>query len=157
MQDLRELLSSLGHTDVVTYLQSGNAVFTSPRHDGARLAAEIEEQMAIRLNLDVTVLVRSRDNLARVVAANPLPEATTEPARLHVAFLASGPKPEVFSAITRSQFPDEVLRGGDCVVYIWYRNGVGRSKLTTDVLERRLGVRTTLRNWNTVTKLLSLA
>jgi uncharacterized protein (DUF1697 family) len=156
MQDLRELLTSLGHGDVATYLQSGNAVFTSRRGDGARLAAEIEEQIAIRLNLDVPVMVRTRDDVARVVAANPLPEATSQPAQLHVAFLAANPKPDGFSTLEPSQFPDEDIRLGDGVLYIWYRNGVGRSKLTNDVLERRLGVATTLRNWNTVTKLVTL-
>jgi uncharacterized protein (DUF1697 family) len=156
MSDLRELLGLLGYTGVSTYLQSGNAVFSAPRGKDDRLAAEIEEQMSTRLHLDVRVLVRTGDELARVVAANPLPQAANQPAQLHVAFLGANPEVDALPALGPSRFPDEDIRLGDGVLYVWYRNGLGRSKLTHDLLERRLGVSVTLRNWNTVTKLLSL-
>lgn len=84
MSALRELLGALGHTDVTTYLQSGNALFTSPRDDPAGLAREIERRVARDLGLEVAVMVRTGEELARVVAGNPFPSATVDPARLQL-------------------------------------------------------------------------
>jgi uncharacterized protein (DUF1697 family) len=154
MSDLRQVLGSLGHTDVTTYLQSGNAVFTSPRDDPAALAGEIERQIANDLGVRATVLIRSRDELAAVVDGNPF--ATTDPRRLHVAFLAAAPDDGWLSAIDPSQYEPDEFRLGDRVLYLWYPNGLSGSRLT-DRFWRSLKVPATDRNWRTVTKLLSLA
>jgi uncharacterized protein (DUF1697 family) len=42
-------------------------------------------------------------------------------------------------------------------IYSWHQNGIHASKLASLLIEKRLGVSTTGRNWNTVTKLLELA
>jgi uncharacterized protein (DUF1697 family) len=157
MPELRQLLESLGHTDVATHLQSGNAVFRSGRRGPTRLATEIEAAIAGRCSLDVTVFVRSRAELAGVVRANPLPEAAAEPSKLLVAFLSATPARGRAEALEQEWSGPEQVRGGDGVLYVWYRDGVGPSKLTNALLDRRLGVETTARNWNTVTKLLEMA
>lgn len=157
MDDLRELLRSLGLTDVVTHLQSGNAIFTGDRDRARQLEQELEGAVRRQLGLDAKVLIRTREELAKIVAANPLTAATREPAKLHVAFLSARPEPDRVTAIDATQFEPDQFRLGDRVLYVWYRNGVGRTKLTNDVIERRLGVTATSRNWNTVTKLLELA
>jgi uncharacterized protein (DUF1697 family) len=156
MPELRQLLDSLGHTDVATHLQSGNAVFRSGRRP-TQLATEIEAAIAERCGLDVTVFVRSRAELDGVVRANPLPEAAAEPSKLLVAFLSATPARGRAEALEQEWSGPEQVRGGDGVLYVWYREGVGRSKLTNALLDRRLGVETTSRNWNTVTKLLEMA
>jgi len=157
MADLRELLEELGQRDVRTYVQSGNAVFTSARRGTDALAGEIERAIAERLKLDVRVLVRTARELARVVDANPLPHATRDPARFNVIFLGADPAPDRVTAIDPAAFEPEEFRFGDRVVYAWYRNGTQASKLDKVLSERGLGVTTTARNWNTVTKLLALA
>lgn len=157
MDDLREILRSLGHAGVETYLQSGNALFTSTRTSAAALAGEIEEAITSRLGLDVKVLVRTAAELAAVAAANPFPAGTAEPSKLHVAFVSATPPADRLAKIDPSQFAPDELRAGDGVIYLWYPNGYGRTKLTNDVLERRLGVTATTRNWNTLTKLLERA
>jgi uncharacterized protein (DUF1697 family) len=154
MSDLRELLGSLGHSDITTYLQSGNAVFTSPRDDPAGLASEMERQIARDLGLRATVLVWSRDELAAVVDGNPF--ATTDPKRLHVAFLAAAPDDGWLSAIDPRQYEPDEFKLGDRVLYLWYPNGLSGSRLT-DQFWRGLKVPATDRNWRTVTKLFSLA
>jgi uncharacterized protein (DUF1697 family) len=157
MADLRALLAGIGYRDVVTHLQSGNACFTSDRDSPEAVAREIEDRIAADLGLDVKVLVRTRDELAAVVENNPLPEVTSSPAKLHVAFLSASPPPQRRSAIDPEAFAPAEFRIGEREVYVWYPNGLGRSKLTNDVWERRLGVTATMRNWNSVTKLLDLA
>lgn len=156
MADLRRLLADLGHSQVSTYLQSGNALFTSPRTDRPALIREIEEAIAAHLGRPVAVLLRTPDELAAVVAGNPFPEAVATPTRLHLAFLSSQPDPERLEAIDRARFAPDEFRPGNGVIYLHYPNGSGRSKLTGDVFAR-LGVDVTARNWNTVTALLSRA
>src|SRR4051794_16056261 len=108
MADLRALLSSLGHTDVTTYLQSGNALFNGPRDDSDVLRQEIERRIASDLGLNVKVLVRTPEELERVVAGNPFPEAAISPTKLHVCFLSSQPDQARLAAVDPRQFePDE--------------------------------------------------
>lgn len=156
MADLRELLGSLGYSDVTTYLQSGNAVFTSPRDDLPELAGEIEGRIERDLGLRVTVLLRTGPQLAAVVDANPYPAAAINPKTLHVGFLSAPVDPERLAGIDRSVFSPDEFVPGDRVLYLHYPHGAGRTKLAGTVLERRLGVRITARNWNTVITLLDL-
>lgn len=156
MADLRTALCSVGCANVRTYLQSGNAVFTSDREDAAALTREIRAHVAATLGLDVGVLLRTREELAAVVASNPFPVTATAGAKVHVVFLSANPSPEQWTTVDPASFAPDEFRLGDRAVYVWYPNGAGRSKLTLDVWERRLGVCATARNWNTVTKLLAL-
>ncbi len=157
MEDLRAMLRDLGHAEVETYLRSGNAIFASPRQDATALEGEIEAQVENQLGLDVKVLLRTPSELAGVVAANPFPAATAEPSKLHVAFVSAMPGAARLAGMDPAQFEPDELRPGDGVIYLWYPNGAGRSKLTNDLIERRFGVTSTSRNWNTVTKLLERA
>jgi len=158
MADLRELLATLGHADVATYLQSGNAVFTSPRKDPDELGREVERGIARDLGVDVRVVIRTADELAKVVDGNPFPEATKDPARLHVGFLTGKPDLTKLERVDASAYEPDRFAVGDGVMYLWYPNGTQKTKLN-DAFWRQvdLGVQTTLRNWNTVTKLLALA
>jgi uncharacterized protein (DUF1697 family) len=152
MAELRDVVTSLGHTDVTTYLQSGNLVFSSSRRGNARLAGEIERAVADQLGVPARVLVLSRHELAAVVRSNPIPEATADPSRFHCVFLEKVADADRVSALEAEDFsPDEFVMG-DGVMYVWYRGGVQDSKLSK-VLDRRLGVACTARNWNTVTRL----
>jgi uncharacterized protein (DUF1697 family) len=156
MADLRELLLSLGYADVMTYLQSGNALFTSPRDDPTELAQKIEHQIARDLGLQVSVLIRTRQELATVVEGNPFQSATATPTRLHVSFLSASPNGERLAEIDPGRFEPDEFRIGDRVIYLLLPDGFHGTKLTNEFWERRLGLRATTRNWNTVTKLLSL-
>jgi uncharacterized protein (DUF1697 family) len=71
MADLREVVLGLGHTEVATYIQSGNVVFTSEEADTARIAAALERAIAKHLGVRPTVVVLTRAELAQVVADNP--------------------------------------------------------------------------------------
>lgn len=157
MSDLRSLLTSIGLGDVSTHLASGNALFTSGRRDMAGLTKEIESTIAERLGADIRVVLRTHHDLARVIDSNPLPEATDEPSRFLVAFMATAPDAERVKAFDVSAFQPDEIRFGPRTAYVWYRNGVQGSKLSNDVLERRLGVTATARNWNTVLSLVALA
>lgn len=160
MAELRALMTGLGHEEVVTVLQSGNAVFSSRRRGVADIARELEGALAEQMHVECRVLVRTAAELSAVVDANPMADAIAEPARFHCCFLEKAPARDrvdglLAEAATGAFDPDE-LAFGDGVLYAWYRAGVQDSKLAK-VLDRRLGVAVTARNWNTVTKLVELS
>src|SRR3954463_2751293 len=63
MSDLRDLVGSLGHSDVVTYIQSGNLLLTSTRKDRAKIAAEICDGITASFGLAVTAILRTPQEL----------------------------------------------------------------------------------------------
>ena len=156
MADLREILESLGHRDVRTYIQSGNAVFTDGRARRRRTKqpwrSAIRAAIAERLDLDVDVMVRSRDDLADALARRPVPRRGPEAAPL--AFLSEAPsgRPPAWRS---SRSRPARRRSGSSVglAYLDLPNGVGRSVLAP-LVERRLKVRATARNLATVRTLL---
>lgn len=152
MTDLRRVLESLGHTDVATYLQSGNAIVTTDQSNPASLERQIEKALLTDLGVDTNVLVRTHDELTQVIGANPFPGAVAEPKFLHVVFLAAEPTAEAKEKIDPGAYAPDELRFGNRAIYVRYANGQGRSKLTPSVWER-LKVAATARNWNTVLEL----
>lgn len=157
MADLRALFVGLGHTDVATYIQSGNVIFTSRSNKASSLARASEEQIADRLGLAVTVLLRTRDQLGEVIDGNRFIRRGVDPAKLHVTFLAGALDAARPTDIAAHGFkPDEFMTGRH-EVYLHCPNGYGRTKLNNAFWERRLGLQATTRNWNTVVKLFELA
>jgi uncharacterized protein (DUF1697 family) len=156
MAELRSLLSSLGHADVVTYIQSGNAVFGS-RRTADEVAAELEERIEQVFGVRTPVLLRTPPELAGVVARNPFLEPGADLSKLHVVFLESAPEPAAVAGLEPDRSPPDELAVLGREVYLRLPSGAGRTKLTLDWLERRLGTRGTARNWRTVTKLVEIA
>ena len=157
MADLRDLLTGLGHTDVVTLLASGNALFRSPRRNREALAREVEAALLSRLGLDVTAFVLGPEDLDRVVRDNPLPEAAVGDHRhFAVAFLDRDPDPALVAAVDHAAFAPERVVFAPRAVYLWYANGVQDTRIAPSTWER-MGVRATARNWQTVTRLDALA
>lgn len=155
MSRLRELLEGLGYTSVATLLQSGNAVFTAKDKNAVRVGQQIEAVIRKEFGFDVLVVIRSRDELASAIEANPLRGADEEPSKFLVTFLAGAVDPKVIGdpAVYR---PDEFRIAG-LEIYARFPNGAGRSKLAAVLAGPRLGATATARNWNTVRKLLELA
>ena len=156
MPALRELLTSAGFDDVSTYVQSGNIVLGSDATP-EQLASQCQELIAQRLGLDIDVVVRTRDELAEVVARNPLAEVAVEPKRYQVSFLSAEPDPEAVRKISALAAPSERLVAVGRELYGWHPDGIGRSKLSAALAGPALGVTATARNWTTVTRLLAMA
>ncbi len=156
MAALRQVLADLGYGDVSTYLQSGNAAFSSPSRDSAELAAEIAAAAAEHLGVRCGVMVRTGAELAEAVGANPLGGEPENPSRYFVAFLGSQPDPAAATGLMARSFdPDRVWVTGRHA-YLWCPNGAARTKLTNNSVEKWLGVAATSRNWNTVTRMAEL-
>jgi uncharacterized protein (DUF1697 family) len=155
MADLRALFGTLGHEDVATYIQSGNVVFTSSAKP-ARVASDIADGIVKEFGLQVPVIVRTRTELAKVAKSNPYLAAGADVAKLHVTFLADRPTAASIATLDPDRCPpDEFIVTGK-EIFMHLPNGMGRTKLTIDYFEKRLGTHGTARNWNTVNKLLDL-
>ncbi|HEV3225687.1 MAG TPA: DUF1697 domain-containing protein [Acidimicrobiales bacterium] len=150
MAALRALFESLGYSDVVTLIQSGNAVFSAA---GAVSSVDLEAAIATEFGFDVTVVMRTPRQLREIVDRNPF--AREKPAALHVGFMAHEPAAAAVKQLDTDRFrPDEfAIKGTE--IYAHLPNGLGRSKLLP-YLDRQLKTPTTVRNWNTVNKLLEL-
>ncbi|MFJ8184642.1 DUF1697 domain-containing protein [Streptomyces sp. NPDC096105] len=158
MAELRGLLESLGHEDVRTYLQSGQAAFTAGHGDEESLAAELSGALARRFGFDVDVIVRDHAYLKGVVEACPFPAGELEPKQLHVTYFSAPVTGERFAEIDRQAYLPEEFRLGDRALYLYVPDGLGRSELAGHLSKPRLskGVVATSRNWNTVRRLVEM-
>jgi uncharacterized protein (DUF1697 family) len=156
MPELREGLEGAGFSDVRTYVQSGNVVVSS-RASPERIAREVNAVIKERFGFDITVLVRSRAELADVVRRNPLSKVAVDPKRHLVTFLASELPGELIDRMSALAGDQEQLRVIGREVYSWHPAGVGRSPLWERLGGKALGVAATSRNWTTVTTLLAMA
>jgi uncharacterized protein (DUF1697 family) len=158
MSDLRSLLTTLGFSSVRSLLQSGNLVFAGNRRPGANLEHLLEAETAKQLKMPADYIVRTANEWVQIVAGNPFPDvARNDPGHLIVMCLKRTPTTAEAAALQTVIKGPEVVHVEGRQAYIYYRAGVGRSKLTHAVIENTLGSRGTGRNWNTVLKLLALA
>jgi uncharacterized protein (DUF1697 family) len=155
MPALRAIVEGLGHTDVETYLQSGNVVFTPKPKAPKDLAGSLTAAIAKASGHDVPVVIRTAAELQEIVSANPYPVA--DPTRVVVAFLGEAVEVGDLGLGDLSAYlPDELAIVGR-EIYVSVPNGQGRSKLMRELTEKRAPTTLTVRNWRTVTALAELA
>lgn len=158
MAELRAGLERHGFQGVQTLLQSGNVVFGAGRMRGAALERRLEDAARSALGLRAPFVVRTSGEWDALVAANPFPrEATHDPGHLLLFCLKQAPPADAEDRLRAAVKGRERLRVDGRQAYLVYPDGVGRSTLTTAVIERWLGGPGTARNWNTVLKLQALA
>ncbi len=156
MADLRELLVSLGCTDVRTHLNSGNAVFTSAGATPVELAARIEDALVAELGLGVRCVVRSAEEMRAVIDGHPLRDVATDGSKMLALFLSAAPDPELLALHDPIALDPTRAVLGDRVIYQWCPDGVLAAPPVSGFVEKHLKVAVTARNWNTVTKLAEL-
>ena len=157
MADLKLSFLALGYVDVTTYIQTGNVIFSSPSKNMSRLATAIETQLATDFGSAPAVLLRTVPDLLRIGSASPYPRKGADPARHHVTFLATAPAKARLTTLSLPQSGRDELVVDGMEVYVSTPDGYAGTKFTGTFLERHLGVVSTTRNWNTVTKLCALA
>jgi uncharacterized protein (DUF1697 family) len=158
MSALKDLLAKLGFDDARSILQSGNLIFRCDPRDSTELENMLEAEAAKRLGLQADFLIRNAKQWKEIVARNPFrKEAEADPGHLLVMFLKSAPVPTAVKAAHDAIVGRETIRADGRQIYIVYPDGIGRSRLTNVLLEKKLGTRGTARNWNTVLKLAALA
>lgn len=147
MADLRALCLEAGFARVETYIASGNVIFDS-KSGASQVKAALEARLRAHVGKPVGVMVRTGQQIASVLAANPYPDA--EPRLTYAIFLDRPPPRDALEQVTGRA--DEEMQLGDREIYVHYPSGMGRSKLS--IAAARLG---TARNMNTVAKLAEIA
>ncbi len=153
MAELRQALTEIGFDAVTTYIQSGNIVLSADDDSEHDVVSTVEKVMADTFGLTIPVVARAAHEWPAVLADNPFPDRVDEPKMLHVYFCDSAPTPEALTQMDDPKYQSDELRAVSRNLYVFYANGTARSKLTTNELEKRLGVTATGRNWSTVNKL----
>src|SRR6266404_375224 len=158
MDALRALYESMKLREAQTYVQSGNVIFRTDERDIARLAKRIEDGIERKLGFRPDVILRTATEMREVIARNPFAKRRgIEPSKLLVTFLGSDPGAEAREKILQIKCDPEELRIEGRELYIYFPNGIGRSKLSWAGLEKTLKTPGTARNWNSVTKMLEMA
>jgi len=158
MSDLRDLLTQLGFDGSRSLLQSGNLIFRCSARIGAELESLLEMEAEKRLGLRADFLIRNAKEWGQVVARNPFrKEAERDPSHLVVMFLKSAADAKDVKAVLAAIAGRETIRADGRQLYIVYPDGIGKSHLTNALIEKKLGIRGTARNWNTVLKIAALA
>jgi uncharacterized protein (DUF1697 family) len=169
MADLRQVVSSLGHTGVTTYIQSGNVLFTSAGTGTGEMAGALESAITEAFGIWSSVVVLSRDELASVLGKNPYPDEAN-PKLVHVVFLGTEPPADLLDRINAAQSAAAAKGSRDTVtaigptLFVHTPDGFGSSDLAQSLFriigtpskQKRPAMPATARNWATATKLLAL-
>lgn len=157
MHNLKELHESLGLKHVFPYIQSGNVVFTSDNADVPGLRRQIEDGFAQKFGFHVEVFVRTSAELGEIIEQTPFQSQPGKESKwVVVMFLATRPDDAAQEDLLKTYAgPEELFIIGK-EVYIYYPNGIGRSKLSHSLIEKKLKTLGTARNWNTILQLQKL-
>jgi uncharacterized protein (DUF1697 family) len=157
MAELRAFFVSAGYADARTLLQSGNVVFSAASGTSALLEKQLEPALGKAFGREINLFVREARAWKKIVAENPfVDEAANDPGRLVVFCLRAMPEAKALAALKAAIAGREVFRSGSACLYIHYPDGQGDSKFTHALIQRKLGVEGTARNWNTVLKIAAL-
>ena len=147
MEDLRKVGAGLGLEKPKTYIASGNFLFRSEKREAA-LKAELEAAIAEHMGAKVGIMIRTANELAAVLEANPF--ADEQPSFVVAIFLDAAPPAD--SPKAAKSVDGERIALGKREIYVHYPRGQGQSRLAIPAAGHG-----TARNMNTVAKLAELA
>ncbi|WP_417459999.1 DUF1697 domain-containing protein [Kordiimonas sp.] len=162
MADLRPVVAKAGFSDVQTYVQSGNIVFSGDAAPCTEIEKTLEAACEKAFGFHTEIMVRDEATFRAEASACPYvdgelnPKAGLEGKFLHVAYLSHAPnKAKVDTLLEAYGGPEDITLIGN-TLYIYYHEGSGRSDFSKYLTEKKLGASPTSRNWNTVQKLLAM-
>jgi len=158
MVELKQLFINLDFENVITYIQSGNVIFESSEKNNSKIEEQIVEQVKKEFGHTIKVLVITKENLLTIFTSNPfLKDETIDTKALYIILLKENYFIEGIKLIKPYITNNEELKIiGNCA-YIHYPGGAGNSKLTINIIEKKLQTVATSRNWRTITKLVELS
>ncbi len=164
MNDLKILFEELTFQNVVTYIQSGNIVFTSTETNKKILEKIIQENIKEKFALNIPVMIMTKDYLAEIFNKNPF-SATKNTDFLHFTFLSkkienideNTDENKNHANIIEKKSENEDIFIAENVVYLHCPDGYGNTKLTNTFLENKLKITATTRNWKTTNEILKIA
>lgn len=158
MDALKKSYADLGFTNIFTYIQSGNVVFQFKKTGHQKIENMIKNKISDDYGFDVPVIVKDANYLKNVIMSNPfLSNNNIDLSMLHVTFLSAVPgKSDVDKLKDVDYSPDKFIVVDD-IVYLYFPDGYGNTKLNNNFFENKLKVKATNRNWKTVNELCKIA
>ncbi|HSM30328.1 MAG TPA: DUF1697 domain-containing protein [Woeseiaceae bacterium] len=156
MDSLSKVFTEAGCEQVITYIQSGNVVFEADIRSKDEFAESISNAVEKQHGFRPRVSLFTGHSLCNAIAANPFPEAVSEPKSLHILFLERTPE------TARIDDAKALLAGSESIeviglyLFLHAPDGIGQSRFAKGV-EQKLGMHATARNWRTVKKIAELA
>ncbi|MBT9329729.1 DUF1697 domain-containing protein [Paracidobacterium acidisoli] len=156
MADLAAIFADIGCCHVSTYIQSGNVLFSAPSTLLKKIAKLVQDRIATRFGIQVPIVIRSSEQLADTLRANPFLKMGKAEATLHVYFLADKPGTDAVNGLDAARSTPDEFRVIHQEIFLYLPNGMARTKLTNAWFDSKLKTVSTARSWATVNKLLAL-
>lgn len=155
MRALVDMFQTVGCSRVESYIQSGNVVFSAGPILARRAPSMVELQIQKQFGFSVPILVRAADELRALASANPF--LAKDPKSLHLMFLADAPSLQQIATLEPRRFAPDAFAVCGPNVFLHLPDGSAKTRLRTSYFDRALGTISTVRNWNTVCKLVALS
>ena len=158
MEDLKKAFQAMHFERVTTYIQSGNVVFGAPSAETGELQTRIKSRLLKTFGFDIPVVIRTADELEEVTKRNPFKKIdAAKGEHLYVSFLSDTPAKAAVGELKKVESDVDDIRPSGKEVYILCRKSYAKTIFSNSLIEKKLGVSSTTRNWNSVQKLLSIA
>lgn len=155
MAELRSILAKIGLEGVKTYIQTGNIIFQSDEQKKTELERRIQNSILNHFGFEVSVLVRTEQELNSIFENCPLSE--DKKINSYFAILSHVPNKKLVNEASQKTYEnEEYFIIGDCI-YFYCATGYGKAKFNLNYFERKLSVGATARNYKTMLKLISMA
>jgi uncharacterized protein (DUF1697 family) len=157
MKELKSLYESLGLENVITYIQSGNVIFSCGEKNELKLVDLISNKIRDVFGFDVSVVIRSKDDWVKIIKNNTLiNRKDIDPQKLYVTLLSQITSRINTDVLDKVKHNSEEYVVGEREIYLYCPEGYGRTKLSNNYIENKLKIGATTRNWNTVYKLFEI-
>ncbi|MBX2866946.1 DUF1697 domain-containing protein [Candidatus Kaiserbacteria bacterium] len=156
MIELKVLFESLGYTNVVTYINSGNVIFETRKKDVSRLASEIQKGIKKKFKLNIPVVLRTQKNIEKVCKKIPPDWVNDKDNKTDVMFLWDKfASKKTLKLISTNPKIDSLLYVDGAIIWHLKKKNYGKSKMN-DIIGTEVYKNMTVRNINTVRKLATL-
>ena len=154
MDQLRQLFVDMGFANVETFIASGNVIFEADETERKALERQIETNLQTALGYTVDTFVRTYADLLAIQADQPFPLSELEDNKLYIGFLADPPNDEAKQALQACTTEVDTFHINGSEVYWLCRKTISQSDFSGAKLEKALDMPATLRNQNTVNRLI---
>ena len=151
MSYLAEIIEKAGFTQVQTYIQSGNVILDTERND-SDVSLLIHNLILEKIGADISVIVKDESQLQVALEENPFGDSY-DYSRIHLVFTNDKVHKDALQKLLNTEFEGEVLRAGSECLYMYLPRDAKKKRLSTNYLEKKLGITATMRKINVIAHL----
>ena len=158
MSDLKNLFEDLSFTNVQTYIQSGNVLFSSNSNNNKNFQDKIEKKILSQFGFQVKIIIKTPDELGESLNDNPfLKDKKKDVGKIYFTFLSEHPSAVNIKKLKEFEYPPEKYIIDGTNIYLFFPNGYGKAKMNNNFFEKKLNVFATTRNYKTVKTLFEMS